>query len=768
MKSACSPLKPRRQRLAGALLLSLAAAAAQAQDSGPTTSPSTPPPAAPPGNPPPTAPPTQRVEISAQPLSDTEQRRRDPVARTVYGRDELDKYGDTSVSDVLKRLPGVNMQGGNPRLRGLGAGYTLVLINGEPAPPGFSLDNLTPGQVERIELTRGPSAEHSAQAVAGTLNIILREAPRTRQRELGVRIGYQAIRPTVSASGSWGDRAGDGPGALSYTVPVAIYQWRGQADTARLQQSLDVNGGPQRLSVPGTDIYWGGGFNIGPRLTWKLGGADTLTWQTFAQRHRFNNRGSAATEVLQGAPPLSVNDHSVSGGYWQMARSGLQWAMKGEGGARLEVKAGVQASSSRSHSRTDGLNTAGVATLVRDTDGHNVDRSLTTGGKYSRPLGEAHTLALGWDAERRSRTEQRRIVENGADLLPGFEGLPFEAELTRGALFIQDEWEVAPRWSTYLGLRAERIATTSSGYAEPAHSSSQVVTPIWHVSHKLSATGRDLVRASLTRSYKAPELTQLSSRPSINTAYPVTGGNTELSPDSVGNPALKPELATGLDIAVEKYLAQGGLISVGGFVRQIDGTIRNQTRQQTVPWADGPRYVSRPVNLARARSVGLELELKGRGDELMPELAATSAWLKGLSLRASASLYRSTVDGLPGPDNRLAQQQPWSATTGFDQVLGPLLAKGPLTLGASLAWTPGYRTQQTPNQAVTVAQIRTLDAYLLWALDRQTSLRLAANNLLADGTQSSTELLPDSGAPQASVNSRSNRRSFNAGMLVKF
>ena len=81
----------------------------------------------------------QQVEISGQVQSDTEQRRRDPVAKTIYGRDELDKYGDTSVSDVLKRLPGVNMQGGNPRLRGLGAGYTLLLINGEPAPPGFSL-----------------------------------------------------------------------------------------------------------------------------------------------------------------------------------------------------------------------------------------------------------------------------------------------------------------------------------------------------------------------------------------------------------------------------------------------------------------------------------------------------------------------------------------------------------------------------------------------------------------------------------------------------
>jgi hypothetical protein len=106
------------------------------------------------------------VEIRGSEVTDTEQRRREPVAKQIFGREELDKYGDVSVTDVLKRLPGVTLSGGNPRLRGLGAGYTLILVNGEPAPPGFSLENLPPSQVERIEVTKGPTAEHSEQAVA--------------------------------------------------------------------------------------------------------------------------------------------------------------------------------------------------------------------------------------------------------------------------------------------------------------------------------------------------------------------------------------------------------------------------------------------------------------------------------------------------------------------------------------------------------------------------------------------------------------------------
>ena len=70
--------------------------------------------------------------------TDNDLRRRSQVAKQVYGREEMDKFGDTNVSDVLKRLPGVSMQGNAPRMRGLGAGYTQVLINGDPAPPGFA------------------------------------------------------------------------------------------------------------------------------------------------------------------------------------------------------------------------------------------------------------------------------------------------------------------------------------------------------------------------------------------------------------------------------------------------------------------------------------------------------------------------------------------------------------------------------------------------------------------------------------------------------
>ncbi|MCH8857391.1 MAG: TonB-dependent receptor plug domain-containing protein, partial [Proteobacteria bacterium] len=140
-----------------------------------------------------------RVSVTRQ-QTDTDLRRREPVAKQLYGREELDKYGDTQLSDVLKRLPGINVSGGQLRMRGLGGAYTQILVNGEPAPPGFSLDNLNPAQVERLEVTKAPTADQSAQAIAGTLNIILKDAPRVVQKDLRLGVAYASERPVVNGN----------------------------------------------------------------------------------------------------------------------------------------------------------------------------------------------------------------------------------------------------------------------------------------------------------------------------------------------------------------------------------------------------------------------------------------------------------------------------------------------------------------------------------------------------------------------------------------
>ncbi|CAN5254819.1 siderophore amonabactin TonB-dependent receptor [soil metagenome] len=692
----------------------------------------------------------ERVEITQRPQSDTDLRRKAQIAKQIYGREEMDKFGDTNVADVLKRLPGVSVAGGAPRMRGLGAGYTLILINGDPAPPGFALDQLDPAQVERIEVTKGPSADQSAQAVAGAINIVLKDAPRVSQRDLRLGLGYSAVRPTPSATFTFGERVG----GFSYSLPISGFEWRSVAETVVDRTAPGSDYKPSEVVQRGEQANWGHGFNSAPRVNWKISDEQSASLQSFVQKGYWNNRTTYQNQVISGQP--SVDDNNLNHGTWQLLRGNLQWQNRFSDTQRIELKAGVQNSKG-----TLDLSTLRGAAVQRRTVGDNHDQGLTQAGKYAQALGEDHSLTFGWDLEFRKRDETRTTTEGGLAQLPEFDGQPFSARITRQALFVQDEWEISPQWSTYLGLRGERIQTRSRGVVNGSNNAvdntSSVVTPLWHLNYKLDPKGKDMIRASLTRSYKAPELNTLMARPALSSLFTdVNASNTRLSPDRAGNPTLKPELATGLDIAFEKYLSGGGLISVGGFHRSVTNLIRNVTSLQTVAYATAPRFVSQPVNFSKAQTTGLEFEVKGRAGELMPSLFdVKTAW----NLRGALSIYRSQVEALPGPNNRLDGQQPWSATAGFDYRFTGL----PLNTGVSLAYTPGYLTTQTLTQSLEQGRSRSLDVFAQWIFSRSASVRVNANNLAPLDQQSRT--LVDGG--YGSTTDRMGRTQFGIGLELK-
>ena len=464
---------------------------------------------------------------------------------------------------------------------------------------------------------------------------------------------------------------------------------------------------------------WGWGYNLGPRLNLRISDEQTLSLGTFFQKGFWNNRTSYTTQVLAGSPVLE--DDQAANGTWQNRRANLTWAHRFREDQRIELRAGVQ----QSRWTFDARNLRSGAQQQR-TVGGGSDDGITQSGKYSLLLGSSHTLTAGWDLEHRDREERRTTTDaSGQPVLPEFEGLRFDAQVRRHAIYLQDEWELSPQWQLYLGLRSERITTDSSSTGAPVRNTSSVTSPLLHLTYKFDAKSRDQIRASLTRSYKAPNLGTLLARPGINSQFPNKNTpNTQLAPDRIGNPLLAPELATGLDIAYENYLAGGGLISIGVFHRRLTGVVRSDVTLRQVPWATVPRWVSEPLNFSDASTSGLELEAKGNAADLLPK--AVADWLpnaRTLNLRASASLYRSKVAAAPGPDNRLDGQQPWSATFGFDRRLTSL----PLNIGGSVSFNPAYDTRLTADQLVQRSGTRSVDLFAQLAVRPGMSVRLAVS-----------------------------------------
>jgi iron complex outermembrane receptor protein len=662
----------------------------------------------------------QQVTISGSRANDTDQRRLSTAGKLVFGREELDRNGDSNVGDILKRLPGVTMGGapggrggggGGVRMRGMGNGYTQMLVNGERPPPGFSLESLPPDQVERIEVIRGPVAEHSTQAIAGTINIILREG--YQQKENQVRLSDSVTRgqhsPNVSVA------IPGKSGKLSWLTNVMVSQNRSEneSDTydriERRDGSLDSE---QQLA--GRSDAHSTGLHATPRFTYTFDNKDTLTVQPFIGINRSNSRLNNDVQRLGGTPVYArLAQESESEAAFVRVMS--NWLHRMEGGAKLDFKlsGGGMNNESSSLRRTFGF--SGQPLRVYNDQGDTRFRGLQNSGKYTKPVGKGHLLAMGWDLEA-TRLQQTQVAEDDGGPLYEESGANLSAEQRRVALFVQDEWDITERWSAYLGLRWEGIRTTSdavrSNGANDVKNVSRVWSPVLHTVWRLPGTEKDQVRASVTRSYRGAPLNDMIAAPTVS------ADNSFVRPDRSGNPALKPELATGIDVAYEHYIGKTGIVSASGFVRNVDDLIRRVVVE--VPTAQGPRWVSRPVNIGKAKTSGIELEAKFTLADLMQDAP-------NVDVRANYSRFWSDVEGVRGPHNRLDGQAEQTANLGADWRLKTM----PLTLGASLNWTPETLVQLSNEELSRAGSKRQLDLYGLWRFSANTQLRVFGNNLLA-------------------------------------
>ncbi|MES2262987.1 MAG: TonB-dependent receptor [Pseudomonadota bacterium] len=678
-----------------------------------------------------------QVTISGGRADDMTERRNSTAGKQVYGREELDRNGDTSLGDVLKRLPGVTIggragRGGDVRMRGLGSGYTQVLLNGERPPAGFSMESLSPDQVERVEVMRGPIAEHSTRAIAGTINIVLRDGYQQRDIQLKVSDSIEQGRHSPNVSVTMPGKIG----ALTYSFSGSIGEHRQHDQTQTVNQDLRDDGvvTKQQL-IQNSSAGTSQNLHLTPRLSYKFDNGDTLNFQPFVMASRGDNTSHSVLEQSIGdiAPEYHVEDgatHSSS----TFVRGFGNWIHRLGGPAKLDVKFGFGMGRRDSDALRYQYDTAGnPPNRITDTDATR-DRSANTGGKYTSPLGQGHMLAAGWDLEGTHRVQTRTSLEQPKADQPAHPRFPesgddLSADTRRVAVFAQDEWDITPQWAAYVGARWEGIRTTSDRPTGTISNTSSVFSPLLHGVWRIPGFTKDQVRMSLTKSYKSPNVQDLIAVPALSRL------NSATSPDRTGNPNLKPELATGLDLAYEHYLGRSGILSASAFVRDIDNLIRRQLSQPGPPDArcaaapESRCWVSTPTNIGHARTSGIELEAKFQLVELFEDAPA-------IDFRSNYSHFWSRVDGISGPDNRLDQQPKQTANIGLDYRMKAL----PLTLGGSFNWTPPIRVmtsesvtaQTVQRQVVETSRKRVLDMYALWKMTPQTQLRISASNLLAD------------------------------------
>lgn len=627
--------------------------------------------------------PLQRVVVSAG----RDARRTDTAGTLSVARADIARYGDATLSSVLKRQPGIAVANGEVRMRGLGAGYTQILVNGEPVPNGFSIDSIAPSLIDRIDILRSGSAEFGTQAIAGTINIILKKTG--AQRELSASTGLRPTRADPAAALRLGGLAGP----LSWSLGADLSR-TGSAYLAHIREDVGDAAATARITDEEGERTISR-IGLSPRISWNRDNGDSLAWHALIDRSRESAHASASEALLRGEASAFPENRFTLRSRIASARSDVTWTRQVGDQGKLVVKAGMN------RNRRDNAYVFmgfGPGTLVRTVDSNAIDNSTTLSGKYLAQLGQGHSLGLGWDGGRTERTEQRLQRDSAADGQPlGALDEGHRAVVSRLALFAQDEWSVGARLQAYLGLRWEGLRTSS----QEVRGSASVPSPIVQLLWKLPGSEKDQVRLALSRTYKAPAARLLVPR-----RFTVNNGNGPTNPDVRGNPDLRPELAWGIDAGYETYFGKSGVTSISGYARRIeDATVQTLER-------DARGWVATPSNNGRASVAGIEFDTKVPLGQRV-------------ELRANAARNWSRLDALPGPDNRLAGQARATANLGVDFRPAP-----PYALGMNLNLQFGGRNQITTGLADYTGPQRVLDLYASWNFDPNTLLRVTVKDAL--------------------------------------
>lgn len=685
----------------------------------------------------------EKIETIEVKSSASDARQYDTATKIVVTSDEIKKYGDTQIADVLKRVPGVTVTGNNDiRMRGLGSGYTQILLDGERPPPGFTLENLSPALVERIEIIRAATAEFSTQAVAGTINIILKKKVNFTQRDL--RLGWAS--GTGYKAPNMGFTFADSAGKLAYSIGGWLNRSTNSFPFQGEESTFDANGTQTLLRLSesrstGKSLF-GGLFS---RLVWTLPGGDSLTLQSNAYTGDYSGSYTYKSTFLIGAPTsFAIGDGTYDGSNRSISNN-LNWIMKLGEGAKLDMKLNTAFTENENDNTARAFDLSGRQTLDRINLSPSRENSFGFTGKYSTPIVEGHALVAGWDGSIGNRRQTSDLRETTVSAAPINSVETFRARVQRLAVFAQDEWNLTPDWSLYLGLRWEGVETESSGNTfATATNRSSVSSPIMQTLWKFpDKSGRQL-RFALTRTYKAPNTSNLIPRVFRSQI------NSPTAPDSSGNPNLKPELATGIDIAYEHFWAQGATMSLSASARKLTDF---NTRATILI---GDRWTNLPMNLGSATTRSIEFDAK------FP-VQSVYKTAPPIDFRFNMARNFSKVDDVPGPNNRLDQQIPFNATLGFDyRVKG-----GQFVAGSSYTFKSAGEVRTSTTQSRYQTPKREVEAYVLWKYTPKTQFRLTLANILQQDAYSLNNFR-DANGSSVQTSTTPSEISVRANLELKF
>lgn len=630
------------------------------------------------------------VKVTAK-QDEVSERRESNSQKVIVNRKEIDSMSVMTIADVVGKLPGVEIKGDMQRARGMSRDSVNVLIDGERQASQVvlgSLGRLPSGDLERVEIVRGSSAEFGG-AAAITVNLVMKKALPKRSTEMRAGLGVRGNQ--LNETLAWTENGG--AGNFAWSLPIGLI-WNNSPSDVKVSRQNSTAGTRNVFQQDNANgITNLGHHSISPRMTWK-DGSDSLSvlpmlfWGPVSR-----NTQNSLTDYLN--PALSSTRDTQENGLSRL----LRLRMEGEkhlGDAKLTLRTSLNNNRKTMDTHRTTVSAANVVTSTADST-FSSDNEINTSLRWDQPLGEVNLIAVGAEYVKLSRHDTQNF--NGVMSAP-------TAASRDGILWVQNDWSPQSSFTLTTGLRSE--STTLK--ADAASNQHQAWLP--SIATRWEPLDKWVVRSSIGAGLKMPKVEEIS-----NAAVPSIGVNTPVEADKRGNPNLRPERSVNFEAVVEHYLAENaGVLGANIYVRSTQDFTERRAQ------LEGARWVDRPYNEGSAQHWGLELDGKIKTDSV--------GW-KGASLKSHLTLPHAQVNDTRLGITRMARDTPrYILSMGLDQSLPKLTS----TLGVTVQHSALSETSIPLEQRAYTKARTQLDAFWLYQINKEFKVRLAGQNLLAANT----------------------------------
>ena len=577
-----------------------------------------------------------------------------------FDREFFEKYEPISVGDALKRTPGVAFTSDigeydAPQLRGLGNGFTQILINGRTIPGAGNnrsvlVDRIPAELVERIEIIRSPSADIDSQGVGGTINIILKDGASLPPGIVGRASAiYYNFDEKLRGAGAIGYIGRSEDEKLTYALTANVQQrynpkatveevfsgdnfsTLADAENAFSQNSAgSVIGDGEERAVQ-FDTRDNVDISLNADMTYRFTDATDISVRGFFINTDRDEREDAlifedSSTNLDAIEAQDTKFEQTNFGIDTVFTSELSENTKIEFGAQYsqfdstETKLDLEADLDEVAilpTEADLFNLLSVSSfglledeieIVESLDKEiQLDASITQNmAGLGNALGfEGVEFIAGFQGKFRNRDTSMRVAGYDDGVMEEFEASPgggiFSISEDRYDGYIVAEWTLNERLRLETGARIEYSTTNQQGdLFAPVNIDDTQINPSVHLQYDV--TDSTTFRASFAKTVR---------RPSFDQRIPFEDSDEPEDDDITrGNPFLETETSFGFDVGFEVTLPGRGIMGLNGFYRDIDNLIQLVQVNNDIdddPLTPGSLFSF--DNVGRAKVYGFEFDL---------------------------------------------------------------------------------------------------------------------------------------------------------------